>query len=455
MLTNLNNLNSQELTWSDPFPGETDGYRAELMEPVAGDYLLLAKNAYEKNRYILGFINREMEAIQVKKLVFPNNSRLINLITQDGTALIFYYQQSKDSTFLQSQQYWPAKDSLSSAESIISLKGGNYRVHLAPSSDSSISGIFLNPKKLAFQVFHLNKRAQPTMEKKVKFEKGSETPFVKELTAVRNTLAFTSQLPDKKDHFYYRLDSNQKLHNVPLFNDSLSVVKSRLRFDRVNDQFMVIGLYKLKGSESLNGLVFLRESAKEQYLHYERFPKRLIQDVFGQNTMKKGLTNFRLRSIVPRSDGGGIVFLESYKKDKKIYHDRGYFGTINETVREFHYYGEVVILAISPEGHIQWSKVHRKKQSTVNDKGLYSSFSHMVQKNRLVFLYNSISNKTMNLLSYSVMPSGDMKGKLLLKDRYDQLRPVPRKASQVGPSTVLMPIMKNDRFHLLKIDFSR
>lgn len=455
ILPNLKIIKGQELTWSDPFPGETEGYRAEQMEPLAGGYLLLAKNVYEGKRHILGFINQEMNNLQIHKLARPKNSRLINLLTQDSTALIFYYQHSEDSTFLLSKQYWPTGDSLSSTRNLISFHGQNYRVHLASSSDSAIHGIFINPRKRPFQVFHLNKHAQPTLLKKGKFEKGRKTPSVKELSAVGSTIAFTGLLTDKKDYFYYRLDSNQKLHTLSLFNDSLSVVESRLGYDRVNSQFLVVGLYQLKGSETMNGLAFIRESVEEEYLHYEPFPQRLIKDVFGQETMKEGLTNFKLRGLVPRSDGGAIVFLESYQKDKKVYHDRGYFGTINETIRKFHYYGEVVVMAISPEGHIQWSKVHRKKQSTVNDDGLYSSFSHMVQKNRLIFLYNSISNNTMNLLSYSVTPSGNMKGKLLLKDRYDQLRPVPRKAMQVGPSTMLMPIMKNDRFHLLKLDFSR
>lgn len=455
ILPNLNGIYGQELTWSEPFPGESEGYRAKLMEPVPDGYLVLAKNAYENNRYVLGFINQEMGQLQIKKLALPKNSRLINLLTLDSTAVICYYQNARDSTSLQSRQYWPGKDSLSSTKGIISLKGGDYRVHLAPSTDSTINGIFMYPERWSFQVFHLNKHVQPTSLDKVKFERGKETPSVKALSAVKNTTAFTGWLPDEENYFYYRLDSNQKLNSVPLYNDSLFVVKSRLGFDRVNDQFLVIGLYRPKERGTLKGLAFLRESAKEEYLHYEPFPRGLIKDVFGQNTMKKGLPNFKLRSMVPRSDGGAIVFLEHYQKDRKIYHDRGYFGTINETVREFHYYGEVVVLAISPEGHIQWSKVHRKKQNTVNDEGLYSSFSYMVQKNRLVFLYNSISNNNMNLLSYSVTPSGDMKGKLLLKDRYDQLRPVPRNATQVGPSTVLLPIVKNDRFHLLKVDFSR
>lgn len=455
LLTNLHSISGQELTWSDPFPGDTEGYRSELMEPVAGGYLLLAKNTHEKQRYVIGFVNQEMEALQIQKLAAPKNSRLGNLLTLDSAALICFYQQAEDSTFLLSREYRPNEDSLSSLQSLIKLEGGSYRANLASSSDSTVNGVFVDPGKSSLKAFQLDKHAQTTHFKEVAFEEERAITAIKNLSAVGRTITFVGKLPDSKDHWYYRLDSNQKLHAVPLNNDSLSVSASRLAYDRINDQFIVTGLYQRKGSETFHGLAFLRESANEQYFHYEPFSRSLIKRVFGQQTMKKGLTSFKLRSMVPRSDGGAMVFLESYEKDRKIYHDRGYFGTINETVRKYHYYGEVVVIAISPEGDIQWSKVHRKKQRTVNDEGLYSSFSHMVQKNRLVFLYNSISNTTMNLLTYFVTPSGELKGELLLKDRYDQLKPVPRKATQVGPSSVILPIMKNDQFHMLKVDFSR
>lgn len=456
LLINIALVKGQELKWSAPFPWASEDFHAKQIKPVAGGYLLLAQDPNQKKRYALAFLNEKLGEPQIQTLEAPKNSRFVKMAVFTNSAQLFFYQQAKDSTYLLHQRYQPRADSLQPIDRLNAIAGSNLKAHLATSSDSTVHGIWVAPKAEALSLFRLNKQAEVTRFKTIAPSKAPKIPQVQALMAVGNTVAFLGKLPESKNFQYYRLDSSLNFHTQLLKNDSLAVKAGFLRYDRVNDQFLVLGLYKRESSDdAYAGLTYFRETDGKRYLRYQPFSRDLIKRVFGQNTMKKGLANFKLRYVIPRSDGGAMVFMESYERDRRVYHDQSYFGTINERSRQYHYYEEVLIAAVDPSGHIQWSKVHRKKQTTVNDDGRFSSYSHMVMKKRLLFLYNSISNRTMNLLAYTVTPAGKVKGELLLKDRYDQLKPIPRKATQVGPASLMLPILKDDRFYLVKVDFSR
>ena len=452
----LTTVTAQKLNWSEPFPWEPDDFRVQYITTVAGGYALLANDPYQSQHYAVAYLKRALGKPRIQNFEAPKNSRFAGIVELGNTLQLFFYQQARDSTYLLNQQYLPGSDSIRPVQEVSAVEGKRYQAYLTSSSDSTVRGLWVNKKGKGWLGFRLDKNLAVVSQKPLKLTDDTlEELKVQAVEAKGHELAILGKDPDKGHLQYIRFDSTFKPHSINLRNDSLAVQTGQLGIDRVNNQFLALGLYKRASGDSYGGLALLQETAGRQYLHYEAFSRDLIKRVFGQNTMKKGLANFKLRTLIPRSDGGAMVFLESYERDKQIYHNRGYFGTINETVRQYHYYEEVVILAVSPSGEVEWSRVHRKKQTTVNDDGRFSSFSHMVLKKQLVFLYNSINNRTMNLLTYTVSPSGEVKGELLLKDRYDQLKPIPRKAEQVGPSSLLLPIFKNKHFHLVTVDFSR
>lgn len=451
-------LSGQQLTWSEPLLWETEEYQVRLIKSFSEGYWLLAQDAQVQQKYALAYYDEQLNYQHSKNLKAPKNGRLQKSYAIGDTIMLLFSQQGKDSAFLLGQGYSTYQDSLLPREKLLGFKGKK-DLGCARASDSTLKvvGVSKETERLNFVVF--NDQLEISLRSTIPLNKKHQPTDITEILAKGEATAFLAKSDEKnRGIVYYEIDSaasNLRVH--PLGNDSLTVSSASLGYDRVNEQFITIGFYQLKNQDILKGLAFLKKgiTSDDYQVFYEKFSQALVKRVYGQNTLKKGFENFKLSSLIPRSDGGAIVFLEAYQLDEKIFHDRGYFGTVNEKVRAYHYYEEIVVMAIDPQGNEQWSKVHRKQQTTVNDEGRFSSFSHMIQKKRLIFLYNSIQSDKMNLLAYTLRPGGQLKGKLLLKDRYDQLKAIPRKASQVGPGTVLMPALKNDKLHVLKVDFSR
>lgn len=447
---------TQELTWSEPLPWESDDYHTRLIRSVGNGYLLLAQNPYSRQQFAFGAFNSELGLMNTHAFSAPKNSRLQKTLVLQDTVILLFDQKGRDTTKLISQRYHPATDSLYQQRAVAAFPGESTTIHLAKASDSTVNVIALNQAQRQIDYLILGRAKRMLRHTKRPLTDRPNITSINTAIAEGARMAFLAKHATSEALVFYTLDSTAKtLRAQALGSDSTTVTTGSLGYDQLSEQFMAIGLYQLAEGDTYHGVVLLREGAgvDTTRLYSEDFPQQLVRQVFGQNTIKQGLANFQLRSLIPRSDGGAVVFLEAYERDKKVYHDRGYFGTVNETVREYHYYEEVAVTALNPKGKIQWSKVHRKKQTTVNDEGRFSSFSHMIQKKRLIFLYNSINGNTMNLLYYTVTPDGELKGELLLKDRYEQLKPIPRKGTQVGPSGLLMPALQEERLHLLHVDF--
>jgi len=99
----------------------------------------------------------------------------------------------------------------------------------------------------------------------------------------------------------------------------------------------------------------------------------------------KGLTEYDIRNLIPRGDGGSVLVAEQY-----------YTRTVNTpggmdgmgSIKVYYHYNNIVVISISPEGEIEWASKIPKRQVSVDDNGIYSSFVTMITAERLHFIYN-------------------------------------------------------------------
>mgnify|MGYP006429831507 CR=1 FL=1 len=446
----------QQLTWSEPLPWEGESYHTRFIKPLSSGFLLLAQNPYSRQQFALAHFGDNLSLQHKQNFEAPKNSRLQKTVIIKDSIFFFFDQKANDSTRLLSQSYNPQTDSLHDPRAITRFPGENTSIYLSRASDSMVNAVAINSNIQKLTYLRLDHRLRIRTSSIYQLEQAFNLGSIISAIAEGSATALIGKGMDSEEVIYCSLDSSaQSLRSCSLSNDSLSVTTARLGYDQVNDQFMATGLYQLASGNTYHGIARLKDEQEGDFNRsYEDFSQELVRRLFGRNTTRRGLVNFQLRGLIPRSDGGAVVFLESYQNDQKVYHDRGYFGTVNKTERDYHYYEEVVVMAINSRGRTQGSEVHRKKQTTVNDDGRFSSFSYMIQKKLLIFIYNSLNSGALNLLYYTVTPQGELKGELLLKDRYDQLKPIPRKATQVGPYSVLMPSLKEGRLHLLQVDFN-
>lgn len=251
--------------------------------------------------------------------------------------------------------------------------------------------------------------------------------------------------------------SDSTLNTTNLKHDSLLTPKAAMAIDRVNQQFLINGLYREEGSDYFAGISIRKEKwgKNSNTFYHTPFQEGLIEDVHGKKTTKEGLEKFRLQALIPRSDGGSILMLEHYRKDAHQYRNQGYFGSSAPTIRHYFYFEEIVILSLGPKGQIQWHNVHFKKQNTVNDEGEFSSFKPFIQKDRLLLLYNNFRGNHMNLLYYTLNRKGNLKGEILINGKNNPLKSLTTRSRQMDKNTIVIPVInEDDAFQFLRVHFN-
>ncbi|HEY9703619.1 MAG TPA: hypothetical protein V6C58_14315, partial [Allocoleopsis sp.] len=132
------------------------------------------------------------------------------------------------------------------------------------------------------------------------------------------------------------------------------------------------------------------------------------------------LLSYNLDKLIPRSDGGAILIAEQYfieeRYNRNNYPYAGAFGYGyspwgwydpwyspwgfngwndpygfrygNRQADYYFNYNDIIVVNIKPDGEIQWSARIPKRQVSVNDGGISSSYAMSTIADKLVFIYN-------------------------------------------------------------------
>jgi hypothetical protein len=181
------------------------------------------------------------------------------------------------------------------------------------------------------------------------------------------------------------------------------------------------------------------------------FSEQLESELLGKNTKKENLENYHLRKIVMRNDGGIIFIGEYFSVQREFYND--YYAINSNYVKYFYRYSDLVLFSISHEGKIDWTKVIRKEQVSMNDDGYYSSFLIGAEKNKMLLVYNDLSRSNWHLVSNEIDPEGEIDSDILVgKNTFDGFL-IPKNGKQVSENEILIPGFDRKKgFVLLKIE---
>ena len=166
-----------------------------------------------------------------------------------------------------------------------------------------------------------------------------------------------------------------------------------------NNTMVCAGFYSNKGVNSIRGVFYytidteskqiLNQSTKE--FDFDFIAGNLSES--RQNRLRSGTRNspvpelpkFNLDQLILRGDGGALLLAEQY--DISVYSDYDYF-TNRITNRYIYQYDDVVAVSVSPEGNIDWATRILKRQETIDDQGIYSSYTYGVMGDKIILLYN-------------------------------------------------------------------
>jgi hypothetical protein len=162
-----------------------------------------------------------------------------------------------------------------------------------------------------------------------------------------------------------------------------------------------------------------------------------------------GLANYNLERIIVLNDGGAVIVSEGSFTNEYSYYD--YFtNTYTQTIE--YVFGNIVIMAVAPDGRINWSNIVEKMQVSVNDEGSLSSFSHLLNSEEMVLFFNTDISRRNKVVYNKVDKLGELSKPQLLP-ALEGLLLVPRSGRQVSATGYVIPVYNRKKVFLAKIEF--
>ena len=187
------------------------------------------------------------------------------------------------------------------------------------------------------------------------------------------------------------------------------------------------------------------------------YSREFLAEVSGKKIGKvKELSDFQLRDLVIRNDGGVIIFCELVKTftRRNQVNSPGQVGEFFP-MRGFvdYYHEDLILIANHADGKEHWKKLLFKKQFSQDDNANYSSYFLFKTPSRLKLIYNDEIKNNNTVSEYVLDPIGNFERKSVLSTEYQNLKLRFRDAIQLGPSSIIVPSEKSWKINLVKIDY--
>lgn len=253
-----------------------------------------------------------------------------------------------------------------------------------------------------------------------------------------------------------RFDSTEKQVLHPLYGDDFITNKGTLHFDNNTRSLNFTSFYSTEDTTLPEGFYQYHISTQVDSA-YERklaFSPLYMNEVFGRARSAKDIKTLYFMKSVKRSDGGDIFICERKEIDEQQLDDVSIYGVQSSYTRYYYYFYEISVLSVNPDGSVDWHKIIKKEQISLNDEGYYSSFGVQILDNRLCFVYNDLSRKTSNIMLYEVKPSGQSEGDIFIKGSDLDGYAIPKESIQVSSRELLIPVIKlREGFTILKLQY--
>jgi hypothetical protein len=295
--------------------------------------------------------------------------------------------------------------------------------------------------------------ARATLEYNREFEIDHIQLFNKQFSALVSTEEKFAKMGRKKliSFFYYNLDNDMRRIRKLLF-DTVKFDHAVYRYDVINNAYLFSGFYSRIKEENIEGMSNLyfyvgQDSMKVDFIP---FSEDMLRSISGNYDIS-GLLNYYPKGLVLRDDGGFVLISEYYSIQKEIQND--YYAINNTYVKYYYHFSDIMLISVNQNGQIDWNKIIRKDQRSMNDDGHYSSFSYAAVSGKIVLLFNDFSRTKWNLLYNEVNPDGEIDFQILVNGNNFNGSFVPRQAKQVGLYEIMLPAIDQKRgFTLLKIN---
>jgi hypothetical protein len=229
------------------------------------------------------------------------------------------------------------------------------------------------------------------------------------------------------------------------------------QYDNLNNNLVITGLYSDRNATRAQGFYFFRYKPGEiNKMHILPFDETVLAEVHGKEvTASRGLSDFNVKKVALRQDGGAVLIAELNKEFSRrsslpVRRDNGSFtrgGWVD------YYYEDLILFAVNPDGTEHWKKVLHKRQYSQDDEAIYSSFFLFKTPGRLRFLFNDEIKQENTVGGYEVTGTGYVERKTVFNTDYQKLKLRFKDGLQVAYNECIVPSERNNRLNLVRIKY--
>lgn len=207
--------------------------------------------------------------------------------------------------------------------------------------------------------------------------------------------------PDYTHHFIRFSEQGNKMISMPIEVKGKFITDLRIE-TAMNGDIVVAGFYSETGTFSIKGAFYMSidpatESIKTQ--QFSEFGTEFITLNLTDREEKKAkkkeakgeeleMNEFDMRDLILRADGGATLVAEQYifYVTTSTYRDA---NGRSQTTYTYHYlYNDIVVVSFSNTGALEWKTKIAKRQHTINDAGMWSSYAMAIVGDKLFFVFN-------------------------------------------------------------------
>ncbi len=275
-----------------------------------------------------------------------------------------------------------------------------------------------------------------------------------------NALKFTLLIesPENKDgKLTYSVFENNYLKAIEDSNHSL--VKPMLFTNYYSNQSGLTGFYtsNIENGYEGNFMATWQNLAVDSFdLKKIPFSPFILKELEGETKAALGFlsSNFEPVKLISRSDGGFVMISEkrSIRKEQETVMVNGLPSSQGKKIYIFE---DLLIQNFTGSGLLAWENTVSKNQNTVNDGGYLGSVIVGATPNYINIVYNDPIAVGGDIVLAQFLPNGQKQSKVIAQGDEMNAFIVAKEGKQISPYKMVIPVLKDRKFALLKLSFNQ
>ena len=453
-----------------PRPGAGFSYNRVIGENPGGLYMLRYRDAEVRNRFTLERYTHGLDFIQEQPMDLGKKGRLVKVFTRDSGMVFVLLERNRQEALLNAR--WLGHDlqtamgqlrlgsiqNLESSEALAAEFSPDrnwcsiWVEEVTPDGRQRIRNIMLHTGRRS--VFE-NTFVLQFPWKSVRIDEGS----VSNSGAAACALVFEDDSrrnadPASRQVLVCHNDTTGFSEAIPINAGKFFVSGLDMVSDEFSGHFLVSGFYDYKNPGGAHGLFSLSigPGGHTYGLRFLPFDRAFVAGLIGAREEEKGeeASEFYIRKIVPRDDGGMLVIAEHFHITQQL--ETFYLNGVPQTSsRNVFNYDDVMFVAMDSTGSREWTYTLRKRQSSFAAGAYFNSIGIYVCDSSVNLLYNDHASQNNRVMHVSLDRSGNLEQKVLFSSENTHTAIVPFEGKQTGYNRYVVPLVKDKQTTLVKL----